>query len=1685
MTENSATTTVQHQLSVQFKNRGYHQVWSPPVPPHFAHQRDDTAVRGMASGVSFHSKYPCRNSRIPISPEIDPTRFLSVVVQIAEWSFHCVVLYGYPSSLPQSKTKTCRLVHEAMQAIEQVGLPALILGDINHHPADLPPCQALQHMGYTFSSDLYQQLHGRPMPPTCRNATTHDQILFHPAMHTYVRDLQVDQQYLFHDHNPVVATLQLPVVPPQQQVWNMPKSWVQFEPQGELVAKHFDEASSQHDIPTSHQPWTPQPSVNHLRIWSEVCEQAIDRAIHEQHLHSPDKYPQSRLPRACKGRCIPRQLITKDHKMPIKQACHGQYNPPAECISFRILHWTKQTRRVQSLRNLVRKTEQGYATTSYEQLQMEWNAIGRAKGFGSFAKWCAYQPELGCYPYEVPSLDYLDTLAQLLQYHTDAKTRAELALKQKNARYHKYYDQQHNHLKQTIGQIKGNAHPSLTMVNYATSAPAQLLLSDQGFIELQLDAHVQFTVGQPATYDSHPCVVHDQEDSKISLMLEHADATLSPRGDLVQQHTSQASQHIFHQLDEFWSQFWKRDSPQESDIDQHWSDFKDLVASIPPLPPVQINLEQTEDWIRALSKQKSGTARGYDGWHSDELKSLPRTCIHSPSRIFAEQPPQSILHVEINHAVTLPLGKKPDSDTAAQTRPITLLPLVYRLWARVISQQILTQWIPHMPVEIIGFLPGRSPQRYLTAMQFELEKNHTRDPSAMPQWQGATLDLVKCFNLIPRAPARYALEQAGIPSRYVSQWLHTLNELQRWWKVHDDLHCAGPTTTGAPEGDSWSVLACVALSRLWVELVRQDETSPYCYADNWAWRSLSTPANLHSIALTKTFTNSLRLKIDWSKTWIWFSGSTPSPQWLRDLQAACDAEVEVAQVHVARELGYTIHYNKQHSRATQRARHEQALEYIHRAKQPQLTLDSRAKLCHYAMTKALWGTETYVVGQSWFQQLRAAMAKTLVPDKSHSNSHVAAMLLSKHLVDPELYHIQQCVRTCRNMLVMQRPAEQSKFFQIASCHSTRHYEVWGPSGTLAYNLGKLAWSVRADGCILTDTMLQLHLLESSQEDIMSNLEDAWLRHLVQCNMQRPEWTHLPIPNRRATLQVIKSTPQAQHKTIAQAITGASMLASQIQHFGESDEKCALCGEVDSYVHRALECTSTADVRSKFQDIVDMYDELNPCHVTFPVVYMHPHHTFNQWHFANRPTPSLTDDANQKLNHEIASQGFAVFYTDGSCDHPHDPSARRAACAAVLQQQCPLDEQQAQVNQWIANGTIPPAYHVCLLAEVNGKQSIPRAELQIIAHVAALEVPTQLWTDSQYACDIVDFIKRLPSLPLMHTRRNFDVLRQLWQFCRRSDFVVRKIKAHALNVRGDSHSETWHKLGNHAADQAAKQYLQHLHRTQPLLLQPDETKHDMERCRQWYAYLHDLQVERAKLFQVTIPEPPIGHRLAPWSQQYQSLQTWNPPNTWSFVNLPDYQDLLPYSVWGSQYTDLLLQWFSQVQWPDTEGDFDPHGLGITWSEMALSFVFATHYGIMVNSGGQHASFRPELVPPNIPRVPWSIQVASFERAVRSLQTKLEYPLFPDLRVLAKSYRVMGGDTAKHGIRARPKFPYQSEVVDSLAKHISAERNQPGMVLVPEVTDHPRLCTLTTYADDETDLAQGWHLRVNRARQHRRG
>ena len=513
---------------------------------------------------------------------------------------------------------------------------------------------------------------------------------------------------------------------------------------------------------------------------------------------------------------------------------------------------TRQVRRLQSFRNRLLKVMsfENHFESTVHSLRAEWRAITSAKGFStSFPSYCLAHPQLLYYPLDFPTIEWLDVTIHLLTQEVDTDVALERKKHRETSKFAQWYDEKKDHLQQTMKQVKQVVNPTLSLVPSEVSSQAKIIEDDFGLVTISLLTSMPLRLDRLITYEGYKAQIQHRQDDNLTVMFIDYYDTLPEQGLLAQSDLTSDPSHIATKLNEYWNQFWCRDSQEDLSQIDVWHDFKRHLETCTPIPPIDLDLCNINLWKKAIATTKITSARGTDGWTVAELRNLPDVCVQVLANIFASIQGQS-LPENWSHSITIPIGKTECPESPAQTRPITLIPMIYRWWTKVITKQILQNWGQVAPPGLIGFLPTRSAQLELMAMQWYFEK--AQDPSNNPtlQWQGLTLDLIKCFNLLPRLPSYQAMLYFGVPKGVLDIWFYTLANNHRWWKIQNQILKCGSSTTGAPEGDTWSVVACLALSWVWQHLTTTTQAIPLSYADNWGWKTKTTESNVAAIQIT-------------------------------------------------------------------------------------------------------------------------------------------------------------------------------------------------------------------------------------------------------------------------------------------------------------------------------------------------------------------------------------------------------------------------------------------------------------------------------------------------------------------------------------------------------------------------------------------------------------------------------------------------------------------------------------------------------------------------------------------------------------------------------------------------------------------------------------------------------------------
>ena len=242
--------------------------------------------------------------------------------------------------------------------------------------------------------------------------------------------------------------------------------------------------------------------------------------------------------------------------------------------------------------------------------------------------------------------------------------------------------------------------------------------------------------------------------------------------------------------------------------------------------PVDIDLANVSVWQEALRGTPAKSSKGMCGWNKAELSLLPQQawqhlvsiiqdCVH------ANQWPDWFTQ---SRTVLLPKTDSPGvSDPSYHCVPA---PISTFLQGR---DQATPRHLRHMDAKADHRrVPGRSSEMIWLRIQHKVDEAlHNARPRA-----GSCLDLLKCFNTLPRQPLLHLLQKLGTPDHIVRTWRTWLSASTRTLIVNREPGPFRPSTTGCAEGDPLSVAAIVALGYLWYVVVHAQGVQPYVLIDN-------------------------------------------------------------------------------------------------------------------------------------------------------------------------------------------------------------------------------------------------------------------------------------------------------------------------------------------------------------------------------------------------------------------------------------------------------------------------------------------------------------------------------------------------------------------------------------------------------------------------------------------------------------------------------------------------------------------------------------------------------------------------------------------------------------------------------------------------------------------------------------
>ena len=330
-------------------------------------------------------------------------------------------------------------------------------------------------------------------------------------------------------------------------------------------------------------------------------------------------------------------------------------------------------------------------------------------------------------------------------------------------------------------------------------------------------------------------------------------------------------------------------------------------------------------------------------------------------------------------------------------RPITVCATIYRLFATVITRQVLEQWAEWLPEGLKGAIPGRSSRDTALGIELSVEQALLRKASLM----GLSLDLKKFFNKIPRPPILFLLSHMGLPDAVLSVWGDFLQRGFRLPSIRGHLGVPIPSTNGVFEGDPLSILAQASINWHMFNFTTDPALCTHSFVDNWAWVTGVRFSFGRILNVIQTFCAALSLDISWSKSFAWATRAEDRV-WIRQVSSRLlPAGEGLVVVMAAQDLGVAFRYRVRLGRGSAEARLAEGRQRMTRLEGMPRSLPSKARLLRQSVWPAsLYGLEAHLIPAQTVSQLRTRAARALLGRKTSMSPFLALAVLFPFPLDP-------------------------------------------------------------------------------------------------------------------------------------------------------------------------------------------------------------------------------------------------------------------------------------------------------------------------------------------------------------------------------------------------------------------------------------------------------------------------------------------------------------------------------------------------------------------------------------------------------------------------------------------------------------------------------------------------------------
>ena len=1494
--ETSATQVAQKLTRNTMRKAGFNVVFSEPV---LAQRPSISQIRGRASGTAIITNFPTRPFWEPLSqPIADTQRAVDTVVQIhTNVVIYVASIYGISHMNPHVDpiTATNSIFNEVAERALTFQGPAVITGDLNCNMDDIYVWESMTRQGWQDAAQIDSIVYGRDMQPTCRELTRKSFILVNPKMVDALIQCRTCEDFLFSAHPLLLGQFRMPTLIETTLQWVLPPTTDDYMFDDAVAEVQAQEQYATHrDI--FHQALENQESnkAAHCFVdmiqntWRASCVDCEGKMTH--------------IKPGCLQRCNIHLLRPQHCSTPItKKGRQSDFEPGIGQMNIEQRRHTRQLRRIESLSSQLKACSRDPQQHKIDKCQELWESIRTATGFHKgFATWVGQHLQWFV-PYACPTSEYIDGLKDAFRaWHSH--------------NLQKYFQERKRARKISIALdiSKGGSRafseireqPALPLTYVVQNIESQICpvrWQKNGLTKFKLRQVVTFDKSQPVTFQGQKGFITSQCGAWITV---DRPWKLRTQNFKISQQFATARNSEMHQItSDAWNAHWQRDDPRNSD--GLWDDVMPLIERIPNRPEKAFRPFTIEDWNSHKKGLKVRSARGGCGFSVKEMINFPDQIVKALFEIW-EACEQGMEWPEnwITARVTM-LAKTNRPSNPYDTRPITVLSVLYRQWSRFRSREILKYFQEFMPTEI-ALATNRVPAEAaaaLVAIKVEHSINTNR-PIA-----GFGLDLQRCFNTVPRPPLEVALLRMGVPKKYVVAWFQMLCHFRRTLCIANQQGQPMKSYTGIPEGCGMSVVGMAALTWWEAKVVTYHfpHVDPHGFADNWNLVTTVPRDLLPATRVLEDFVSKLKMTINGKKSWLW--GTTPTVR--KSLKGFRIGNCDIPVVCNFSDLGCDISYSRKNVKPKHKIRvtkSKLSLGKIRDTKVPRSFKVKMIKTASHPMSS--YGSNLHHTAKSTWKTIRANIAKALGLVRSGASSGLAATITN---ADPELSNLRSACHFWRRFFryfPQWKTSALTYLVQPGRCKT-------GPMTCLRQTFCDAKWTVTSHFTLKNIVSgFELNWLDCSTKHLKYMLDLHWSTRIQELVGHRKDWdisfTHIPILHR-----ALEKRDEKQKWILHTYLSGKTGTYDMVSKFAfENDGMCPFCKQPDSKIHRLFHCKSFQEVRKQHCSIVKKFSNqpIATRALGFPTL------PSIVW---NKPDFAAADRFNFDKLELPPEGGVRYFFVDGSAFHQEYKELAIAGYAVVesTYQRCNF--------KLLENGVLPMREHNSYRGEVCG---IIRA--MVLSHRAVI------YSDCEAAITVFNNFRVLVScggtMPMVEHSDLWIVVWQLLQSRTRDAVTLVKVKAHVDPTQLTDPHLQWLAQGNNFADQGAKDgVIKHKNFPQ-LAKQYDRYTMIAQDIQNYHTYLCEhsqtfFQLE--KTLKANKRQREVNQEGAP------CFDRWVPREYHNVGTLCPYDELPQPFPFGQEYYFRLCSWFNNLRWDSgTPVRFPTQGISIL--ELYADFIAFT-------------------------------------------------------------------------------------------------------------------------------------------------